>query len=278
MTTSTNEQSAAATAGNNGFSLISSVKLLQLYATMVKCRKLAERAHALFPQGKLDINAAIGQEAAAVGVAIDLLPEDTVAAAPRDLIVNFIHGEPLNLLFARLSSRAAQPDQFKLALSAALANKTAKNGRIAVAFSSDDSAPSGLWREALSQAGTLQLPILFVCPTQLSPQPQHRKQQTGGEEIAAQVCGIPCIPVDGHDVVAVYRVATEAIAHARKGNGATLIECSFDRSTAHDPFLKMEAYLTRKGLFSVGWKRKVATGFTRELDAAVEAGTAVLNY
>jgi TPP-dependent pyruvate/acetoin dehydrogenase alpha subunit len=280
MTTRTNEQSAAAKAGNNGFSLISSEKLLQLCATMVKCRKLAERAHALFPHGKLDINAAIGQEAAAVGVAIDLLPEDTVAAAPRDLIVNFIHGEPLNMLFARLSSRAAQPDQFQLATGAALAHKTAKNGRIAVAFSSDDSASSGLWREALAQAGALQLPILFVCPAQLSPVPLHRKQQTGGggEKIPARVCGFPCIPVDGNDVVAVYRVATEAIAHARKGNGATLIECSFDRSTAHDPILKMEAYLTRKGLFSVGWKRKVAAGFTRELNAAVEAGTALLNY
>jgi pyruvate dehydrogenase E1 component alpha subunit len=76
--------------------------------------------------------------------------------------------------------------------------------------------------------------------------------------------------VDGNDVVAVYRVATEAIVHARKGNGPTLIECRFDRSEAHDPILKMEAYLLRKGLFSEELKIEATAGFTSEL-AAIES-------
>jgi pyruvate dehydrogenase E1 component alpha subunit len=83
--------------------------------------------------------------------------------------------------------------------------------------------------------------------------------------------GIPVIPVDGNDVVAVYRVSTEAITHARKGNGPTLIDCIFEPSEARDPLLQMETYLTRKGLFSEVWKHQVAAAFKRELDDAVEA-------
>jgi len=38
--------------------------------------------------------------------------------------------------------------------------------------------------------------------------------------------------VDGNDVVAVYRVAFEALARARQGRGGTLIECVVTRFKA----------------------------------------------
>jgi TPP-dependent pyruvate/acetoin dehydrogenase alpha subunit len=255
MTTLTKEQSAAALAGNHGFSLISDEKLRQFYATMLQCRLNVERAQARGPR-----NSFAGLEAATVGVLIDLLPDDTVAAAPGDLIVRSILGEPLRKLFGG----SAQPTfaaQLKLAISAAQASKSDKSGKVAVVFSSGDSVP---WQKALTQANVERLPILFVCATKLvaEPLPQHTEPYF-----------FPCITVDGNDVVAVYRVATEAIAHARKGNGATLIHCAIDRSEAHDPLLKMEAYLTRKGLFSLAWKRKIAAGFMRKLDAALKAGS-----
>jgi len=75
-------------------------------------------------------------------------------------------------------------------------------------------------------------------------------------------------------VVAVYRVSTEAIAHARKGNGPTLIECILDGS---DPILKMEEYLKRKSLFSEGMKREVMASFARELETAVSVGIQLRN-
>jgi TPP-dependent pyruvate/acetoin dehydrogenase alpha subunit len=52
--------------------------------------------------------------------------------------------------------------------------------------------------------------------------------------------------VDGNDVVAVYRVASEAIAHARKGHGPTLIDCRL--SIPADPLQNMRNYLIGKGL------------------------------
>jgi TPP-dependent pyruvate/acetoin dehydrogenase alpha subunit len=270
--TRTKEQSAAALAGKPDFSIISNEKLLQLYAAMVKCRALEERVQILFPRSKLTgKGGAASREAVAVGLALDLLPEDTVAASPGDLIVNFIQGEPLNKLFARLTARAARPSpaaQFKRASNAAQANRKAKNGKISVAFSSNG---SGFSPAALKAAGDRQLPILFVRQTRLPAVPPRGKKQTGAAEIAAEICGIPVIPVDGYDVVAVYRVATEAITHARKGNGPTLIDCIFEPSEASDPLLQMETYLTRKGLFSEEGKHQVAAVFKRELDDAVEA-------
>ena len=270
--TKTKEQSDVALAGKPGFSIISNEKLLQLYAAMVKCRALEERVQILFPRSKLTgKRGAVSQEAVAVGVALDLLPEDTVAASPGNLIVNLIwneiQGEPLDKLFARLNARATRPSpaaQFKLATLAAQANKAAKNGKIALAFSSNG---SGFSPEALKAAGDRQLPIFFVRQTRLPAKPPRGKKQAGATEIS----GIPVIPVDGNDVVAVYRVATEAITHARKGNGPTLIDCIFEPSEARDPLLRTESYLTRKGLFSEEGKRQVAAAFKRELDDAVEA-------
>jgi pyruvate dehydrogenase E1 component alpha subunit len=265
----TKELSAATLAGKPGFSIISNEKLLQLYAAMVKCRALEERVLILYPRSKLTgKRGANSQEAVAVGVALDLLPEDTVAASPGDLIVNYIQGEPLDKLFARLYSRATRPSpatQLKLAAVAAQANKAAKNGKISVAFSGNS---SGFSPAALKAASAQQLPILFVRQSRLPAEPPRGKSQTGAAEIAAAACGIPVIPVDGSDVVAVYRVSTEAITHARKGNGPTLIDCIFEPSEARDPLRQMETYLTRKGLFNEEGKRQVAAAFKRELDDA----------
>ncbi|MGP8225516.1 MAG: thiamine pyrophosphate-dependent enzyme [Terracidiphilus sp.] len=274
--TRTKEQSAAVLAGKPGFSIISNEKLLQLYAAMVKCRALEERLQILFPHSKLaGKRGSVSREAVAVGAALDMLPEDTIAASPGDLVVNFIwneiQSEPLEKLFGRLCSRAIRPSpavQFKRACSAAQVNRKAKNGKISVVFSSNGSGSSD---EVLKAAGDRQLPILFVRQTRLPAEPPRSKQQTRAAEIDAAARGIPVIPVDGNDVVAVYRVSTEAITHARKGNGPTLIECIFEPSEIRDPLLKMEAYLTRKGLFSEEWKRQVAVAFKRELDNAIEA-------
>jgi TPP-dependent pyruvate/acetoin dehydrogenase alpha subunit len=284
MTTKTKEQSTAPIGGNNGFSLISNEKLIEIYVSMVKCRMIGERARFLLGKRKLIGNeyAAVGREAIAAGVVIDLLPEDTVAPSHRDLIVNFIRGVPLGKLFGDLAGDAAKPSfaaRVKLATSAAQANKTEKNGKIAVIFSGSDFTPPGFLHEALNLAGVQQLPIIFVSHIGSSAEPGSLDSQTGAEEIAAQACGVPVIAVDGNDVVAVYRVATEAITHARKGNGPTLIECIFERgpineAAANSPILNMEAYLARKGLFSAEMKRKVAAGFAKELGVDLEVDQA----
>jgi TPP-dependent pyruvate/acetoin dehydrogenase alpha subunit len=257
MTSTTTEQGTAELAGHQGFSIITNEKLRQLYISMVKCRMLAERLRAF--AGPEKVETALGREAFAVGVLLALLPEDAVTSAPESFIACFfqneMQGRPLELkAYAGMADSAAQ---FKLLVLEAQAKKKAKNGAIAVAFFSKI---AGFPEKALKQASAKRLPILFV-----------RQASVLSEGFGGQASGVSMIPVDGTDVVAVYRVATESITHARKGNGPTLIECFFDPMEASDPIEKMEAYLTRKGLFSADWKRDEGTKFTRKLDEAVRA-------
>ncbi len=278
--TSTESQPAA-----NGFSLISNEKLLHLYDTMVKCRMMEERIRILFKQKHFDGNgySGLGQEAAAVGVAIDLLPEDTVAGSHGDFLTRFIQGVPLGNVMKSLYSGFASSSKFRSAsaplntvTAAALANKTKRNKKIAVAFSSSASDSLDSWHAALNLAGHRELPILFICrnglraeTASLRPTTKLPRGMVKETAVKAQRYGFPSIAVDGNDVVAVYRVASESIARARQGRGPTLIECK--RWQADDPILNMEKYLTGKGLFTRALKRQIAGGFSRELDSAIEA-------
>lgn len=258
MTITTTEPCAAELAGHQGFSIISNEKLRQLSLSMVKGRMVEECLAVLARQGKLD--AAAGHEAAAVGVVAALLPEDAIAASPGNLLVRFLQNELQGKPLDQLLVHAADPDSadpLQAALRAAKANKNAGNGKVAVVFSSKD---AGFPDKALQQASAECFPILFVSPTSVLSEPMTGRSNC-----------VPIMPVDGSDVVAVFRVAIESITHARKGNGPTLIECYFDPSEAHDPILKMEDYLTRKGLFREEWKREAALEFTRELEALIQA-------
>lgn len=323
MSTATQERNAAdhteLQAANNGFSLISVEKLLQLYTAMVKCRILEERASALLQtrvSGGANL-ACIGQEAAAVGVAIALLSDDTICPSHLDFLVSFLRGASLDAMFQPLIERSTSPDnghfpsahvdsafsntaapaaklaeRFDIATQAGLANKADKNGRIAVAFLGEETTSLSAWHQACKAASAEQLPILFVCPNSLEDALRGLSLQVAVEDLQreAQVFGIPCITVDGNDVVAVYRVASEAIAHARRGNGPTLIECKMVhwgghvetypahsgfngavQSSAHDPILNMEQYLRNKRLYSEDLRQKTIENFKEELDAAIEA-------
>jgi pyruvate dehydrogenase E1 component alpha subunit len=277
----------AATPPHNGFSLISNQKLLELYSTMLKCHLLHARIRSLTLEDKsIESRAASSQKALAVAVALDLLPGDTLAPSPGGLIPSFVKGLPLRSIFSVLTPKAAARPryaplnlippslslaaQLNRAIAAAAAHKKSRNKRIAVAFCGNSSDSPDLLQDAMRQAGKRNLPILLVCQTdpradEISPQ--------------AQAFGFPGVIVDRDDAVAIYRVATEAITHARRGSGPTLIECrrwplsgsgAGSRKAASRPILKMEEYLTRKGLFDKKFKSTVMADFRRELDAAVQ--------
>jgi TPP-dependent pyruvate/acetoin dehydrogenase alpha subunit len=263
MTPRSKEKNAAIPAppaAQNGFSLISNDKLLQLYSTMLKCRALDERLRAHFKQEKCPGRyfAYTGQEAAAVGAALDLLPEDTFISPRGDPMPSFLKGAPLEKLFANLRYPSTPPTRFvtlNLATEAAKTNKRNKTERIAVAiFPSEPTSPVP-WHKALRFAALHRLPMVVVSWMKIN----HLKTTP---------CDFPAITVDGNDVVAVYRVASEAITHARKGNGPTHVQCT--RWKANDPILNMEKYLNRKDLLIRNFKPEVVAGFNKELDAALE--------
>lgn len=252
----------AAPSEKTEFSLIPHAALEAMYANLLKGRMLEER----LGRGKDrrdDGWAAV--KAAAAAVLWDLGSDDVVAAADEMPLVRLLRGET-----AAASVRDAEGSRDDAAhlllhaVGAALANKTKKNGKVAVVFWRD--AGLAYWRDALEMAGAHTLPLIMVCPFDDGSDARKKAAELApGTEL-------PRIAVDGYDAVAVYRVAHEAIERARKGRGATLIECANcceagKQGRRGDAVANMERYLRGKGLLRRGMKREIVEGFERELGA-----------
>ena len=317
-------KSQAASASKNqangtGKAPLPTEKLKQLYSTMLKCRTMEERVRILFKQGKFAGNyyPAVGQEATEVGSAIDLRPTDTIAPSHRDFISNLIKGTPLKFMMAQLYARKTSPDQgrsspahcgyaplniitpastiaaqLNIGTGVALALKMKKKDDVVMAFSGEGATSLGFWHEAVNFAGVHNLPIVYVIQNNLWAESVNVKMQTKVEDLSvkAQAYGFPGITVDGNDVIAVYRVASEAVNRARNGGGPTLIECKTYRWYGHseidpakyrepqeveywkakDPILFMENYLRKHNLWSDDFKKQILDEFQVELDAAIE--------
>ncbi len=261
---------------------------------MLKCRMLEERIHAVVKNSGITASPSV-HIAAIAGAAIDLLPGDTLAPSPGAFTPCFAKGMTLAAVFSIVAPRSnihrsrysalklippsfSMAKQIKRALEAAAFCKAKRNKKVVVVFSSDASGASREHESALKIAAKKKLPILFVCET---------KSQDDDRLARAKEYGLPAVAVEDDDAVAVYRVATEALAHARRGSGPTLIECRpwpFNeqgsgkmapgkRPPAKHPISKMEAYLATKGLFSRRFKSQLIADFKRELDAAIETAS-----
>ncbi len=130
------------------------------------------------------------------------------------------------------------------ALGAARKNKVEKNRRVVVTWTGD---PGADWKDALEEIRTHLLPMVFVCEAGDG----RRKLVRGANGKLLPGEELPCITVDGHDVVAAYRVAHEAIERARRDRGPTLIQLATYRIGSRaftDPVADMQNYLRGRGL------------------------------
>ncbi len=272
----TNE--AAPSAGGNGFSIIPKTKLLALYKTLLRCRALDDRIAVLgkrhsFRPGKNGWpRLGPSPHAAAVAAIIDLLPGDTVVASAANFIPRFLRGTKANALLASLRSSgdsggASPYALLKRALNAARTRKRRDQHHIAVFFAGGKSETATLLPEMLHTAAAERLPVIFIC--------RHRSAPAGANN-GAKKCGVPAIAVDANDVVALYRVACESIAHARRGNGPTLIECvpwpaSLARNGAAAPLdaiQNMERYLAQSAIPFTRAKKKKHVKLISPADAS----------
>lgn len=245
---------------HNGFSLISNEKLIALYAAMLRCRLIEQHSRELIkinPPSNFHASS-LGREASAVGVAIDLLRTDRIACIGPALPTLWNHS-------AINSIRPTVPviEEIERALRFALLQSRKKSTALVVVFSMEPLTSSDEWQHALQRASDHKLPILFVAPAAKTARAQSRKKSPTIRNKPQPSYAFPTIVVDGNDVVAVYRVASEAIFHARKGHGATLIECV--HAPGSDPLRTMEKYLRAKSLYSPTLKRNLTAALGVEL-------------
>ena len=253
-------------------SLISNNKLQQMYLTMLKCRMLELHARNISDGASLK-----GKEAAAVGAVIDLGAEDTFVSPFHATTAGFLRGTALRSLLSQLhapasknekkkrktSARACLSAQSAIATGIAMARGIGNTGSVTVAFLSQHPGLSEAGREALLFAEAQKLPIIYV-------------HIGAPEAVQTEAYGFPVIPVDGGDVVAVYRVAHECILRARQGGGPSVIACRTLSTTeagkkSLDPLHNMEKYLSSKGLFKNEEKQRILHAFEKEIEQAIKA-------
>ena len=78
--------------------VLNAEKLKELYATMVKCRMLAERMQS---DRTANSNSVLGFEAALVGAGAHLLAKDCIAMEHSSFVASLIKGTPLHSILAR---------------------------------------------------------------------------------------------------------------------------------------------------------------------------------
>jgi len=289
------------------FSLISNEKLLAIYTAMVKCRMLSQRATVLFQQGKLasDLRASAWREASAAAVGVDLQPDDAICIAPDDWLPAFVKGMSLEGIFRLIAPAAsetqapscAEAEQKNIlvplnnaSLGKAVCDRAAdaltqKRGAIVVAIIASGPESLKQWHKPMANAAASRLPIIFVHTVEQQTEPAGTIAKSRTRKPEATFHGVPAIAVDALDLVAVYRVAYEAILRARQARGATLLECtvlrklpqalqamkereSGDDTTFADPVTAMEIYLKRKAIDPGPYNKHIVDSFTRDLDLA----------
>jgi len=140
---------------------------------------------------------------------------------------------PIELGIIGLYSGALGPT-LEYAAGAALAAKLDAKGCVAVAVFGDGTASRGNFHEAVNLAAVLRLPVVFVCQNNQYAISTSAQQEHGGRIVdRAAGFGIPGELVDGNDVVAVHEAVQTAVAHARRGEGPTLVDAFTYRVGGH---------------------------------------------
>jgi pyruvate dehydrogenase E1 component alpha subunit len=282
--------------------VLNNEKLKELYATMVKCRMLAERAQSLQPSARKHQHDFYGLEAMLVGAGAHLLPQDCIALEHGSFVAKLIKGTPLQSILARsqthengdtqgphCSSAPNAGNRITLNMSAVLklGESMKGSGAVTLMCCTRESDNMIFESDAMALAATKKLPVVCLVESSFDSR-LELPSQPSGPYVGADPAFYPNIPADGNDVVAVFRVTQEAIRRAREGHGPAVIECITSRANttkqraakdattrhiAQDPLIFMEQYLRRKNLWTDEWSHSLVAAFRKELEetfAAIE--------
>ena len=298
---------------------LSNVQLKELYYLLVLTRNLDERARKLFKQARFagTYFSAVGQEATTVVPTYRLRKEDVVAPSHREIGANVSKGVPIKLIMAQIYARKTSPDKGKshpchygyaplrvitpastvagqvvVGTGAALAFKIKKEDNVVLSFFGDGATSRGGFHEALNFAGIHKLPIVYICQNNLWAESVPLSLQTALTDLSdrAKSYGFAGITIDGNDVMEVLRVSGEAIEKARRGEGATFIECKTYRWYGHseidpanyrtkeelelwmkkDPIPRYEKYLLENKILDEKEKNEILAKVEKEIDEAVD--------
>jgi pyruvate dehydrogenase E1 component alpha subunit len=237
-------------------------KLLWMYERMRLIREFENRLHTDFAAGKIPgfVHLYAGEEAVAVGVCGQLNDSDYITSTHRGHGHCIAKGVSVREMMAEIHGKATGCCNGKggsmhiadvdtgmlgangivgagppLACGAALTAKIRKEQQVSVCFFGDGGANQGTTAESLNLASIWKLPVVFVCENNRYAETTSTDYSIGGGDIAARgrAYGMPGVSVDGQDIFAVSKAASEAVGRARAGEGPTLLECQTYRYFGH---------------------------------------------
>ncbi len=234
---------------------------LAVYRAMVRIRLLDERMMTLQRQGRVGFyGSCLGEEAAVVGSAYALEPNDWIFPALRQGAALLLRGMPLGPYIAQVFGNSADVtkgrqmpshqasrdqnhvswsscigSQLPQAVGAAYAARLKKDPVVMMAYMGDGATSSADFHVAMNFAGVWKAPVVFLCQNNHWSISIPTSHQTASETLAikAKAYGFPGVKVDGNDAFAVYAACKEAVDRARGGGGPTLVEAETYRIGAH---------------------------------------------
>jgi 2-oxoisovalerate dehydrogenase E1 component alpha subunit len=224
----------------------------ELLRLMIRSRRLDRECWALQRQGELTVYPPFeGQEAAQVGSAFALGPDDFVFPSFRELaaavvrgvdVVEYLqyhrgtwHGGPYDPIASRFAPICVPvATQIVHAVGWAMGSKLDGSTACSLAYFGDGSASEGDFHEGANLAAVFGAPAILFCQNNgwAISVPSHRQFAAPIADRAAGY-GMPGVRVDGNDVLAVYAVTRAALERARAGEGPTLIEAVTYRIGSH---------------------------------------------
>lgn len=279
-----------------------------LYYNMQRIRTYDRKSINLQRQGRLGTYAPFeGQEAAQVGSALALQPDDWLFPTYRDHGATLTFGKSMARTFLYWNGRVegcippegrnifppAVPiaTQLPHAAGAAWAEKLKGTQNASIAYFGDGATSEGDFHEGLNFASVFQVPVVFFNQNNGYAISVPIEKQMNSATIAqkSEAYGIPGIRIDGNDCLAVYFETKKAFDHARAGQGPTLIEAVTWRKGAHttaddpskyrpesqgenivDPMLRMELFMKNYGYWDEKWIQEMTINTTNEVESAVE--------
>lgn len=292
----------------------------RLLKRMVAIRRFEERVKVLYRAKEITgaIHLYIGEEATAVGTCEALEPGDYVTSTHRSHGHCIARGLDLKRMMAEMMGRetgvsrgrGGSMHQFDISLGflggngivgggialatgAAFSAKYKKTDRVAACFFSEGGANQGVLFESLNMASLWKLPAIYVCENNRYAATTPVEKSVSSRDIAprAEPFGVAWSIADGNDVLDVFRHVSEAVARARRGEGATLIECKTYRIEPHcgiiadgrdkseialwrsrekDPIARFENLLLAESVLTKEEIAEVRKEVERELEEAVE--------
>lgn len=234
----------------------------RLYRDMLRIRRFEERIKAMYHLREMRSppHLCTGHEAVAVGICAALRNSDVIYPYYRSHGWYLAKGGNLQAMMAELFGResgcsrgwggsmhlidlaagvmgtsAIVAGTISHAAGAALTFKMRGQDCVAVAIFGDGATEEGVFHETMNFAALRKLPLIFVCENNLYATNTHIRDRQAQTEIYrhAERFGVPGIPADGNDPLAVHAQAMQALARARAGNGPTLIEFHTYRILEH---------------------------------------------